>query len=1418
MARIFISHSSRDGAQSQRMRDWLAEQGFEQAFLDFDKHVGIPPGADWEKTLYTEIAAAQAVILILTPNWIDSKWCFAEFTQARALGKAIFPVIEAPTDQTFIAPDIQRLDLLEDREGGLERLDKALSDVALEAQGGFELPVGRSPYPGLSAFDEDDAAIYFGRDDDIRRVIETLRSARTHGQPRLIAMLGASGSGKSSLLRAGVLPRLKRDRGSWLVTPPFRPGRRPTRALAEAFAATLETPAEVSALESALLGDPSAALADIASQLRTAAGRLDTTIVVCLDQAEELFGLTETEAVGPFLCVLEVLSDQSGPYVSALTLRSEFLGSLQRTQVTFEEISIGPMPVERVPQIVEGPAAVVGLTIEDGLATRMATDAETEDALPLLAFTLRELHERYGTDGRLTLEEYARLGDAGADLSPIENSVRQAAEGVIKHHDPGPDELAALREAFVGDPALVRVKDDGFVRSRAEWTKLPAASRPLLQALQDAHLLGGDEEDGEKVVEVTHEALFRTWPLLSGWLGEEREFLTWRQRLGETRLLFVDGKRGLLVGRELEIARGWQEARPTTIGSDDLAFIEQSADAAETERLAKEAAARRTLRRTQVFAGVVVALLILAVGAGFLAIQASDVADAAREDALEKLRVAEVRRVATLATTLSTREPELAMLLSIWALGESADLSRSDSFEARDAAIRIQADQLYLGRHLGDHEANVSGVAFAPADSEAADYWLLSTDVGGAIKSWSRAGEALEGIAPAEGTPGHRAIAVSPTGDRIATAGCHKQGASPGGCQAVLSLWTPDLLERTELIDRDLPDPAHVDTVYTLAFSPDGQLLASGSRAGGIVVWDVADGEPEFGPLVANDTCPAATKNRATHRSICRVNDVAFSADGRMVASSHGDTTVRLWSTPDPRALTTWPPPDYTVPLEEFAGSSAVAFGPDGRFLAYGGQRGSVMVRDMTNDRIQELFGHAVGIDSLTFGEMEGRRLLASGDTSGLVRIWELGDDGDQQTWAGWNPELRGHIDRIEDLAFSSDGRVLATGSRDDSVILWRLDAQDATRHRLARGVLESSRSAAFQPGGDTLAIGQNDGRVALVDPADPAASVAFLDPYAELDACTGPCRANDIAFSPDGGVMAVSQQNGTVSLWDAAAWERLDIVVGAHPSPRRPISVDINADGTRLASASQFEMDGLIIWDIGERRLARQTDYTASCAEEDAGALESLGAGLGACAVFGLEFSPFDPDRLITGNVDGVVLDWTIPPGEIPRTVMLFQEDEDVGAIASSPTEPDLFAVGFADGRLQLHRGRGMVRELVTPSRIRDLTFSADGDLLLTVHDDGTVRIWDVAVGRSSPQIGRGLRSCEEFRNCRVLRVAVNPTAGSMRLATTASDGSATVWDLGQAGLERAACLKAGRTLTEVERKESIGASERLVCEGTDR
>lgn len=623
MARVFISHSNLDREPAARLITWLRDQGFEAPFLDFDKHAGIPPGADWEKTLYREIERSEAVVIIQTPNWFDSKWCFAEFTQARALGKAIFPIIETPTGETLVSSDIQALDLLKDREGGLEQLARELTRIALDAQGGFSWDSSRSPYPGLHAFQEEDAAIYFGRDDDIRRLIERLNARRAQGGTKLVAVLGASGSGKSSLLRAGVLPRVKRDRRNWIVLPPMRPQTHPVDELARTIAIALSNGSNWRAWRDRLREpDLVGVLGELAADMRMKSGANEAQILITVDQAEELFGTARAEQADRFMEILNAAASDTLPFLTILAQRSDYLPKLQSASTLtarFEEFSLPPLPLARIAQIIEGPARVGGLRIEEGLILRASMDAETEDALPLLAFALRELYDRFGSDGTLSLADYDALGDPKQGLSPLENAVRKAADDVLAEAGLSEEQENTLRDAFV--PAMVQVNDRGeYARRPALWDDLPAKAHPVLERMIKARLLVTGEDTGARTVEVAHEALLRKWPQLTDWLDEAREFLTGRQQLERDlsdwqQANEAEKTSALLAGLKLNRARDWLKERPHQLTAPERAFIQVSIDHAEAEERRKA-----RLRNTLTW-GSVAAALILAVVAGYAIVQ-----------------------------------------------------------------------------------------------------------------------------------------------------------------------------------------------------------------------------------------------------------------------------------------------------------------------------------------------------------------------------------------------------------------------------------------------------------------------------------------------------------------------------------------------------------------------------------------------------------------------------------------------------------------------------------------------------------------------------------------------------------------------------------------------------------------------------
>jgi len=309
MPAIFISHSSRDSKPADDIKVWLASLGYERVFLDFDKDTGIGAGDDWEKRLYAEIDRCHAVILVLTPNWLASKWCFAELTQARALGKVLLPVICAPLGEHKVLPEVQAVDLIDWNPDSLWRIEERLHAITDELARGYKFAPHRPLYPGIHAFEADDAAIYFGRDEETRAIIERLDARRIQGGARLLLIIGASGSGKSSLLKAGVLPQIARRQRHWIALPPMRSERAPLEAFAKAIAQRIETAAAWEDWHEKLKG-PQAVdeIEQLVRKLRSGESSA-AALLLPVDQLEEVFTIADLTERAAFLALLAAVLD-----------------------------------------------------------------------------------------------------------------------------------------------------------------------------------------------------------------------------------------------------------------------------------------------------------------------------------------------------------------------------------------------------------------------------------------------------------------------------------------------------------------------------------------------------------------------------------------------------------------------------------------------------------------------------------------------------------------------------------------------------------------------------------------------------------------------------------------------------------------------------------------------------------------------------------------------------------------------------------------------------------------------------------------------------------------------------------------------------------------------------------------------------
>ncbi len=343
MSSIFISHSSKDNQWAASLKTKLIEQGHRSLFLDFDPENGIPAGRKWETELYTQLKGCQAVIVLCSQYSMKSPWCFAEITHARALGKKIFPIKIDDCEVVGLLRDLQvtNYTLVGETETYV-RLWRGLKESGLDPKDAFDWDNSRPPYPGLLSFEAEDAAIYAGRGSDIYVGQELLNRLRSFDGTRLVLVLGASGSGKSSLVKAGLLPRLKKDMNSWVVLDPFRPRENPLSEFKYVLQACFEQHGIsyekkkwwkdcVKVLDKTASADVRVeSVVNALEQLRLATGHRDAKVLITIDQVEELLGGESLDLATQFLTFLQLLlANKNSPVMVLGTLRSDYLGVFQ---------------------------------------------------------------------------------------------------------------------------------------------------------------------------------------------------------------------------------------------------------------------------------------------------------------------------------------------------------------------------------------------------------------------------------------------------------------------------------------------------------------------------------------------------------------------------------------------------------------------------------------------------------------------------------------------------------------------------------------------------------------------------------------------------------------------------------------------------------------------------------------------------------------------------------------------------------------------------------------------------------------------------------------------------------------------------------------------------------------------------------
>ena len=665
MSRIFLSHSSANNAEAIAIRDWMIAHGWNDLFLDLDPERGLKAGERWQEALKRAAARCELVVFLVSPVWAASKWCLAEFLLAKSLNKRVFAVIVEPTPfsdlPTEMTAEWQITDLttgVRDFHAtvtlpggktaevafgteGLDRLHIGLRQAGLDPKY-FDWPPAndpdRSPYRGLWPLEADDAGIFFGREAPVINALDRLRGLREAPPPRLLVILAASGSGKSSLLRAGLLPRLERDHHQFLALPIIRPERAAIsgetgllRALEGAFRkakisiarADLRAAIDAGATELrarlSMLAEKSTPL----TAINAAATPKAPTLVLSIDQGEELLLDEGQQEAQRLLSLLRDLVTADVPAVIVLfTIRSDNYERLQLAKelegVRQQTLSLPPMPRGSYAEVIKGPAqrleAPRALSIDDALTDALLTDIEAgaaKDALPLLAFTLERLYAEYGATGNLKLEHYEKLGR-------IEGSIEAAVERAFKAADADPKvpkdkqaRQALLRRGLI--PWLAGIDPDtGAPRRRvARLSEIPEEARPLVNLLIEQRLLSTDvaKETKETTIEPAHEALLRQWGLLQGWLKEDIALLTVLDGIKRgARDWAANGKATSWLAHSEERLRA---AERLLMRPDLAANLEPTDNDYIASCQSAEQAARTRARRGKAIVGVLGAMLVL---------------------------------------------------------------------------------------------------------------------------------------------------------------------------------------------------------------------------------------------------------------------------------------------------------------------------------------------------------------------------------------------------------------------------------------------------------------------------------------------------------------------------------------------------------------------------------------------------------------------------------------------------------------------------------------------------------------------------------------------------------------------------------------------------------------------------------------
>lgn len=1170
-------------------------------------------------------------------------------------------------------------------------------------QTGSEPPApGEPPFKGLEFFDEADAELFFGREPIVSKLVGDLRENRF-----LAVVVGASGSGKSSVVRAGLIPALRRgeplldgtlppdDSRNWQVYV-MTPTAHPLEALAMLLTRDAESVTATATLMDDLARDPRSLALYLGRKtltLRQTAPFRPQHFVLVVDQFEELFTLCHSDFEREAFLdnLMDAVTLVNAEYADAgrshrvtliVTIRADFYAHLAqypelRDAVAANQKYIGPMTVEELRRAIEQPALRGGWELEPGLVDLMLRDVGDEPgALPLLSHALLETWKRR-SGHTITLKGYHEAGG-------VRGAIAQTAETTYQQLTP--EQQVIARNILLRLTELGEGTED--TRRRASYSELipqgqdGSTVRTVLTRLADARLI----TTGKDSAEVAHEALIREWPRLREWLDDNREGLMLQRHLTEAAhewdLMEQDPSmlyRGIRLAQAVEFA----SLNPEAPNAHERAFLDASVENEKREEREREAVRQRELlakeqlleaeqarveverkanQRLRLRAFILAGVLILAVLAAAAAVffgnrananalaaeQNAQAAGTARDEAKHQERLATARELAASADNNLTVDTERSLLLALQAVNATA-VDKTVMPEAASALHRAVLTSHALKMVTG-HTKPVYDVTFNPDGTRFA---TNSSD--GTTRVWDALTyQELFQIPHPEGWSFN--VFFSADGKQIATMG---SGADEA---LTLKLWdarSGRLIKTTQL-------PLKSEGWQRNALDPEWARLAITQKGGKTFVFDVETGKELLDFRLDVD----------------HPYQVRFSPDGKQLAISSHDGTAGLWDSQTGKHLFTFKYKDQVI---------SVAYNADGTRLAVASFDGTAGIWD--TEKGTELFKFEPRIGSLNSiaWNRDGTQLAAVGWNRTAV-VWDA-------TTGAEVTRFYGHTDRMEGVAFAPDGETLITTSDDNNIMVWSIapDKEILTipSKDFLLGLVE------YSPDGSRIMVGKPDS--ALVVDAHSAKQLFELSGHQGW--------VSGIGFSSDGTKMATGDDYGTVKIWQAGTGKEL---LTFNTGQGSIYHLTFSPDGSQVATSGSR----MKIWDVATGKEL----YTFS------------GEGFASFA-----YSP-DGSLFAGATGDGETTVWQFPTG---NTLVKLQ-DANPSGIYDVQFSPDGKRITTANGNGTaqvwdisevLGRGAGTAKELLRlkghASDVFKSVFTRDGKEVITASSDGTAKIWDAESGK---------------------------------------------------------------------------------------